>query len=86
MSALYRKSPSLATEAFIFGAQEKTRTSTPLRALGPEPSASTNSATWALQLRYNNVAPFTEGRNIIKPRHGVNQKYEKNGSDGQISS
>ncbi len=30
-----------------FGAQEKTRTSTPIRALAPEASASTNSATWA---------------------------------------
>ena len=30
------------------GAQERTRTSTPLRALAPEASASTNSATWAL--------------------------------------
>ena len=29
------------------GAQEKTRTSTPLRELAPEASASTNSATWA---------------------------------------
>ena len=29
------------------GAQEKTRTSTPLLAHGPEPCASTNSATWA---------------------------------------
>ena len=29
------------------GAQEKTRTSTPLRVLAPEASASTNSATWA---------------------------------------
>ncbi len=29
------------------GAQEKTRTSTTLRPLAPEASASTNSATWA---------------------------------------
>ena len=29
------------------GAQERTRTSTPVRALAPEASASTNSATWA---------------------------------------
>src|SRR5262249_15283272 len=31
------------------GAQEKTRTSTSLRPLEPESSASTNSATWALR-------------------------------------
>ena len=31
----------------IYGAQEKTRTSTILRSLAPEASASTNSATWA---------------------------------------
>jgi hypothetical protein len=30
------------------GAQEKTRTSTTLRSLAPEASASTNSATWAV--------------------------------------
>ena len=30
------------------GAQERTRTSTPLRELGPEPSASASSATWAV--------------------------------------
>jgi hypothetical protein len=31
------------------GAQERTRTSTPLRELAPEASASANSATWAFQ-------------------------------------
>jgi hypothetical protein len=37
----------------LSGAQERTRTSTPLLALGPEPSASTNSATWAGKGRKN---------------------------------
>src|SRR5579863_4079240 len=31
----------------MIGAQERTRTSTPLRELAPEASASANSATWA---------------------------------------
>ncbi len=33
----------------MFGAQERTRTSTPIRALAPEASASTSSATWAVR-------------------------------------
>ena len=33
----------------MFGAQERTRTSTPVRALAPEASASTSSATWAVR-------------------------------------
>src|SRR5215471_12069667 len=33
--------------ALRHGAQERTRTSTPVKALVPETSASTNSATWA---------------------------------------
>ena len=35
-------------DCFKFGAQKKTRTSTSLRTLVPETSASTNSAIWAL--------------------------------------
>ncbi len=44
------KKPLIRDQRLLIGAQEKTRTSTPLRALGPEPSASTNSATWAKQI------------------------------------
>src|SRR5690349_7822888 len=42
------RSVSLAESCMqLFGAQERTRTSTPLRELAPEASASANSATWA---------------------------------------
>jgi hypothetical protein len=34
--------------SYLYGAQERTRTSTPLRELAPEASASANSATWAI--------------------------------------
>jgi hypothetical protein len=37
-----------ANDLASYGAQERTRTSTPLRAPAPEAGASTNSATWAL--------------------------------------
>ena len=37
------------------GAQKKTRTSTPLRALGPEPNASTNSAIWAFSPLFSRI-------------------------------
>ena len=36
----------------FFGAQERTRTFTYLRTLVPETSASTNSATWAIKIKY----------------------------------
>ena len=44
---------------FDCGAQEKTRTSTPLRAQVPETCASTNSATWAPSRRCG-VTPQTD--------------------------
>ena len=42
------KKTALKNDCFKFGAQKKTRTSTSLRTLVPETSASTNSAIWAL--------------------------------------
>ena len=42
------KKPAIS-DRFSVCAQNGTRTHTPLRELGPEPSASTNSAIWALQ-------------------------------------
>jgi hypothetical protein len=42
-----------------YGAQERTRTSTPLRELAPEASASANSATWAFRaaIRGESILP-----------------------------
>ncbi len=51
------KADACASALLNVGAQEKTRTSTVLPPLGPEPSASTNSATWAL-----NIAAFAAAR------------------------
>src|SRR5438067_5222321 len=44
------------------GAQERTRTSTPLRAPAPEAGASTNSATWARERRFSGRAARLKGR------------------------
>gem|GEM_PF-1875280 len=37
-------------KALIYGTQDETRTHTPLLALPPQSSVSTNSTTWAFQL------------------------------------
>ena len=47
----------MADPQVCFGAQERTRTSTSIRTLAPEASASTNSATWAGVVR----TPFIRG-------------------------
>ena len=49
-----------------FGAQERTRTSTPFRALAPEASASTNSATWAVRRACKERLPACQ-RGFSKP-------------------
>jgi hypothetical protein len=46
-SSKFQKTLLECLRTYISGAQERTRTSTMLPPLGPEPSASTNSATWA---------------------------------------
>ena len=48
------------------GAQERTRTSTPLRELAPEASASANSATWALHA--GTLQNHIDARSIICQR------------------
>src|SRR3954447_16997682 len=47
VASLRRDLAGSPTSAGVDGAQERTRTSTPLRAPAPEAGASTNSATWA---------------------------------------
>ena len=47
------------------GAQEKTRTSTSIRTLAPEASASTNSATWAGVFGEAGIYPRERSVNIM---------------------
>ncbi len=55
----------LCTQGVCFGAQERTRTSTSIRTLAPEASASTNSATWAGVVK-GRLSPATGGVNRIR--------------------
>ena len=55
------------------GAQKRTRTSTPVRALAPEASASTNSATWA-GCRSASVL-FSDGDVKFRRRIGGNMRF-----------
>ena len=52
------------------GAEEGTRTPTPLRVHGPEPCASANSATSAKSVRGNSQLPFRKGLQVIFYRGG----------------
>ncbi len=78
------------------GAQEKTRTSTPIRALAPEASASTNSATWALcaahlRLRRSVVNAIEQMSFRLAPdivrysSHGVRRRSAKQHAVGLVS-
>ena len=53
------------------GAQEKTRTSTTLRPLAPEASASTNSATWAQLCQATAIAAGLQARENSRNPVGV---------------
>src|SRR6202000_1063463 len=54
-----------ATRQKRTGAEEGTRTPTPLRVHGPEPCASANSATSAKSVRGNLSLPFRKGLRVI---------------------
>src|ERR1700689_2848689 len=51
------------------GAQERTRTSTPLRELAPEASASANSATWAMRAPQNGPQPYCRAADGLSTKH-----------------
>ncbi len=55
----------------VFGAQEKTRTSTTLRPQVPETCASTNSATWAMHYWAN---PNASKRREYRPRANLSTR------------
>src|SRR5499427_6008597 len=63
---LGEKSPAVGSAATkTNGAEEGTRTPTPLRVHGPEPCASANSATSAKSVRGNSQLPFGKGLQVI---------------------
>ncbi len=63
--AIALKNVKLQNFILCYGAQERTRTSTSIRTLAPEASASTNSATWAGVVR-GRLSPVAEGVNQIR--------------------
>ncbi len=56
----------------MYGAQEKTRTSTAVKPLVPETSVSTNSTTWAGDVNYSDR--FRYCNRILKTSHTVDLK------------
>jgi hypothetical protein len=71
------------------GAQERTRTSTPLREPGPEPGASASSATWA-QVRYCEAnsfcpPPFALSTRALSPSQLLQTEPERGWEPGDSS-
>jgi hypothetical protein len=66
----FQRRPRFADDAtHNIGAQERTRTSTPLRELAPEASASANSATWAFLAANNEAQPYCRVTYGLSTKH-----------------
>ncbi len=59
------------------GAQERTRTSTPLRELAPEASASANSATWAMRAARNKPQPYCRAADGLSTKHHYMKDFRR---------
>jgi hypothetical protein len=70
--------------AMLNGAQERTRTSTPLRAPAPEAGASTNSATWAqVLLNVGRARDVAGSGGLVNQPSGAPQRVESDRSAGR---